>query len=140
MSPIEATILAEKAAAIEQHLGRVEARLPADGKLEPLSDATDAVILHLWQAIQLMIDLAMSAAVRVDGATPRTYADAFRSLGRAGTVPEALAERLARAASFRNRIVHAYGSLDLDEVARAAQTGPADVRAFLACLTVAASR
>lgn len=41
----------------------------------------------------------------------------------------------ARAAGFRNVIAHAYASLDMARVHRAASTGPADLRAFLRHLT-----
>jgi uncharacterized protein YutE (UPF0331/DUF86 family) len=42
-----------------------------------------------------------------------------------------LAERLVRAAGFRDVIAHEYGSLDLRLVHAAASRGPADLRAFL---------
>ncbi len=58
-------LLAEKAAAVERHLERVAARLPsAAAALQPMTDASDAVILHLWQAVQTVIDLAVAACVR----------------------------------------------------------------------------
>ena len=51
-----ASVLAERAAAVERHLARVAARLPAQpAELLPASDASDAVILHLWQATQIVI-------------------------------------------------------------------------------------
>jgi len=31
--------------------------------MQPVTDASDAVILHLWQATQLAIDLAMAACL-----------------------------------------------------------------------------
>lgn len=119
-------------AAIERHLARVESRTPpAPETLVPGTDASDAVVLHLWQATQITIDLAMSVAVRRGLPTPHTYADAFRALAAAGLLHPELAERLARAAGFRNRIVHAYEGLDMAQVTAAARVGPADLRAFL---------
>ena len=66
--------------------------------------------------------------------TPSSYADAFRKLQRAGIVPEDLADRLVRAAGFRNLVAHAYESLDMRRVHLAASRGPADLRRFLAIL------
>ena len=44
-------LLAEKAAAIERHLDRVAARLPADASaLVPMSDASDAVMARVFRA------------------------------------------------------------------------------------------
>ena len=125
-------ILAERTAAVERHPQRVASRLPAtSAELAPASDALDAVILHLWQATQIVIDLALSTCVSLKLGTPASYADAFRRLAEAGTIDSGLAERLSRAAGFRNVVAHAYESLDMARVHRAATTGPADLRGFL---------
>jgi hypothetical protein len=43
--------------AVERNLRRVADRLPNEpSDLEPVTDASDAVILHLWQATQIVID------------------------------------------------------------------------------------
>ena len=132
---LDETLLAEKAAAIERHLARVEARRPARAEdLQAGSDASDAVILHLGQAVQVAIDLGVAAHVRAGLGSPATYGDAFRGLARAGLLPGALAEALVRATGFRNAIVHAYENLDLARVHAAAMAGPADLRALLAHL------
>ena len=58
MSPLDRAVLAERAATLERHLARVAEKLPASADaLIPSSDAADAVILHLWQATQIVIDL-----------------------------------------------------------------------------------
>lgn len=127
--------LAERAAAVERHLRRVADRLPPAGEpLEAMTDASDAVILHLWQATQIVIDLAMSVAVDRDAGAPATYADAFVRLGERGVLGEDLARRLVRATGFRNVLVHAYEDLDMERVREAAIKGPPDLRAFLAAL------
>ena len=129
---MDRAVLAERAAAVERHLRRVAERLPRHAdNFQPSSDASDAVILHLWQATQIVIDLAMSLCVSMKFGTPSSYADAFRRLQQGGAVDAALADRLVRAAGFRNVIAHAYESLDMRRVHRAAVDGPADLRAFL---------
>jgi uncharacterized protein YutE (UPF0331/DUF86 family) len=128
-------LLAEKAAAIERHLDRVAARLPAEASaLVPMSDASDAVILHLWQAVQAVIDLAVSACVRRGLGSPASYGEAFDKLAETGLIDKALAGRLVRASGFRNVVAHAYAALDMARVFRAATDGPRDLRAFLAAL------
>lgn len=52
----------------------------------------------------------------------------------AQVIPRDLADQLARAAGFRNLVVHAYGRLDLQRVHATAVAGPADLRAFLVAL------
>lgn len=121
--------------AVERHLKRVAEKLPAEATaLRPLSDASDSVILHLWQATQIVIDLAMAACLSLDLGTPDSYADAFRRLHGAAILDEGLTERLARAAGFRNVVAHAYESLDMARVHQAASTGPPDLRSFLAAV------
>lgn len=136
MTPaIDRELLAERAAAVGRHLDRVAAHLPVDpDELRPLASATDTVVLHLWQAVQVVIDLAVSACVRLGLGSPPTYADAFRQLSEAGVIAEDLGGRLARAAGFRNLVVPGYGKLDLRRVHAVATAGPADLGAFLAAL------
>ncbi|NUR54601.1 MAG: DUF86 domain-containing protein [Acidobacteria bacterium] len=135
MTPLDRGVLAERAMAIERHLARVADRLPAEsGDFRPATDASDAVILHLWQATQIAIDLAIAACVALDLGAPATYADAFRRLEGAAVIDPRLAGTLVRAAGFRNVVAHAYDTLDMARVYRAAQQGPADLRAFLTAL------
>ncbi len=132
---IDRELLAERAAAVGRHLDRVADHLPGDpGGLTSLSSTTDTVVLHLWQAVQVVIDLAVSSCVRLGLGSPPTYGDAFRSLATAGVVDPELAGRLARAAGFRNLVVHAYAELDLLRLHTIATDGPADLRAFLVAL------
>ena len=83
MSVFDLAVLAERAMTVERHLRRVAERLPASASdLQPLTDASDAVILHLWQATQIVIDMAMAACLWLKLGTPASYADAFRLLQR----------------------------------------------------------
>lgn len=135
MTGVDRELLAERAAAVVRHLDRVTDHLPADpDALVPLSSATDTVVLHLWQAVQVVIDLAVSSSVRLGLGSPPTYGDAFRRLADAGVLAPDLAGRLMRAAGFRNLVVHAYADLDLRRLHAVASDGPADLRAFLAAL------
>src|SRR5881398_3325494 len=109
MTGVDRELLAERSASVLRHLDRVAAHLPADPvDLTPLSAATDTVVLHLWQAVQVVIDLAVSTCVRLGLGSPPTYGDAFRQLADADVIPDDLAERLGRAAGFRNLVVHGY--------------------------------
>ena len=133
MSGLDLDILAEKAQAVRRHLARVADRLPPDpAAFVSSSDASDSVILHLWQATQIIIDLALTTCVHLNLGTPSDYADGFRRLASAGAIDSGLADRLVRAAGFRNAVAHSYSRLDLARVYLAAQNGPADLIAFLA--------
>jgi uncharacterized protein YutE (UPF0331/DUF86 family) len=132
MRPLDRAVLAERTAAIERHLRRVADRLPEEpDELQPATDASDAVVLHLWQATQSVIDLALALCLEFDLGTPASYADAFRRLAAAGYVADDLAGRLSLAAGFRNVVAHMYDELDVRRVHEAATRGPGDLRAFL---------
>ena len=135
MSTLDRAVLAERTMTIERHLRRVAERLPAaPADLQPATDACDAVTLHLWQATQIVIDLAMSACLSLKLGTPASYADAFRRLEHAQIIDTPLADRLVRAAGFRNIVAHAYETLDMRRVHAAAMNGPADLLGFIARL------
>jgi uncharacterized protein YutE (UPF0331/DUF86 family) len=140
VSPLDRAVLAERAAAVRRHLARVAEKLPPQPEqFVASSDAADAVILHLWQATQIVIDLAVAACVAYRAGTPQNYADAFRRLQAAGILDQPLADRLVRAAGFRNVVAHAYESLDMARVHRAATSGPADLVALIPALERATS-
>ena len=135
MSELDSQLLAERAMAVERHLGRLVERLPDDASdFRHSTDAADVVILHLWQAVQIVIDLAVTSCLRFDLGAPQGYADAFRRLEAAGIVDPPLADRLVLVTGFRNVVAHAYETLDMQRVHRAATDGPADLRAFLGAL------
>lgn len=132
MSGLDPTVLAERTAAVERHLRRVEERLPKDpADLLPSTDESDAVVLHLWLAVQLVIDLGTALCVRLGLGVPESYRDAFERLARGGHLEPGLADRLARAAGFRNVVAHAYEGLDMARVHAAARSGPRDLLDFL---------
>jgi uncharacterized protein YutE (UPF0331/DUF86 family) len=135
VSALDRDLLAERTMVVHRHLARVAERLPAEAsELRPATDASDAVILHLWQAVQVVIDLAVSACLYWDLGAPPSYAEAFRRLAGAGIIDDGLATRLARAAGFSNVIAHAYDQLDMGRVFRAANEGPCDLEKFLSAL------
>lgn len=135
MSSLDKEILIERINAVERHLKRVNSQLPKSlSDFVPESNASDAVILHLWQAVQIIIDISMSACIHFHLGTPKSYSDAFIRLAEAGYLENELAVRLCHAAGFRNRIVHAYEKLDMQKVYNIAQAGPADLRSFLASI------
>lgn len=135
MAPTDPVVLAERLAAVERHLRRV-AEQPPDRveDLRPATGPSDAVVLHLWQAVQITIDLALSWCVRAGLGAPPTYAEAFRRLAAHDLLDEQLAVRLTRAVGFRNLVARAYADLDLRRVHEAARSGPPDLRFFAAAL------
>jgi uncharacterized protein YutE (UPF0331/DUF86 family) len=135
VSALDRDILAERTMVVRRHLARVADRLPPNpAAFRPATDVSDAVILHLWQATQVVIDLAVSACLHFNLGAPASYADAFTRLAAAGLLDTALSARLTRAAGFRNLVAHGYEQLDMARVHQAAKEGPKDLEAFLGAL------
>lgn len=123
--------LAAKLRAIDQHLARVDAmRQATRSDLAPMTDACDAVVLHLWHAVPLAIDVAVAECVARGLGSPADHGTAFRALSDAAVLEGPFTERLVRAVGFRNVVAHGDEGLDLDQVWLAACEGPDDLRAF----------
>ena len=67
-------------------------------------------------AIQEAIDVAFHVSADEGFGIPASYAESFDLLARNGVIDAALATRLARAASLRNRIAHGYAQIDFDRL------------------------
>lgn len=76
-------------------------------------------VLH---ALQLAIEAVLEIGTHICAAdalgVPASYAETFDLLEQRGIVDSTLAAQLRAMARFRNRIVHFYGTVDLDEVYR----------------------
>jgi len=132
---LDRELLAKRVPVIEMHLARVAEQLPSGPEsLLPMTDASDSVILHLWQATQVVFDLAALACLRFHLGTPQSYSAVFSRLAEAGYLKSEVAAHLSQAADLHHAIAHAYKSLDMERVYRTARDGPADLRAFLAAL------
>jgi len=88
--------------------------------------------------VERLLELLVQSAVDVvthelaeRGKTPASYRDAFQEAGRAGLLPDALAERLADAAGLRNVLAHLYEDIDYDIVAASIGRALDDFGAFL---------
>jgi len=133
MKTIDSELLRERTLVLEEHLTRIEGLLPAD----PLgfqrgTDALDVVSLHLLLGIQVVLDLAIFACVHFGLPAPASYDEAMARLAHAGRISDPLADRLEKAATFRDAFVHAFDDLDPASIYRAARALPDDLRMFMA--------
>lgn len=133
MNAMDSELLRERTSVLESHLVRIEQTLPADPAAFKLgSDAADAVSLHLLFGIQVVLDLSIFACIHFGLQAPASYDDAMARLAHAGRIPDSLADRLEKAATFRDAFVHAFDRLDAASIYRAARVLPDDLRTFMA--------
>ena len=133
MKALDPALLKERSQVLETHLARIKDALPAD----PLAfnrgaDAADVVSLHLLFGIQVVLDLSVFACIHFGLPAPASYEDAVARLAHAGRITDSLADRLEKAAAFRDAFVHAFDDLDAASIYRAAKVLPDDLRMFMA--------
>jgi len=88
----------------------------------------------LQETIEAAVDTNLHLLRASGAATPTDYYESFISLGRAGIIPQELAERLAPAAGLRNRLVHEYDDIDDAIVLKAVSKARQSVRAYVAAV------
>ena len=133
MKAVDRELLGERTRVLETHLGRIKETLPADPLVFKLgTDQADVVSLHLLFAIQVVLDLAVFACIHFGLQAPASYDDAVARLAHAGRITDSVAERLEKAATFRDAFVHAFDELDAASIYRGAKILPDDLRKFMA--------
>jgi len=92
-------------------------------------------VLH---ALQLAIEASIEIGTHICAAdglgTPSSYAETFDLLEQGGVLEPEFATRLRAMARFRNRIVHFYWEMDLDEVYRLLTQKLTDFDEYLAAI------
>ncbi len=84
----------------------------------------------LFLTIQICLDICAHIITVMGAGVPAEYADMPRALAKLGILPTDLAERLAQAGGFRNRLIHGYRQLSLDQVYKSLQEDLGDFDQF----------
>jgi len=132
---VDGAIVAAKIAAIRDAVDRIQAVLPREAAaFEADRTVREVVILNLFVALQETVALATHWLADAGLDVPGSYREIFLDLAQRGMIPRDLAERLAAAAGFRNRVAQQYGVLDLARVHAIASAELGDLLDF--CRTV----
>jgi len=110
-------LLKEKLDSIGRCLARIEEKRPR--RIEQLKkdiDIQDIIIVNLERLVQLSVDISLIILSEKNTAVPATMAEVFSMLAETGVISDTIAERMAKAAGFRNIAVHAYRKIDLNIV------------------------
>ena len=115
---------------------RIEGRMPASATaLAADLDSQDIIVLNLERAVQISVDIGSHLLLEFDTPSPESMAGVFYSLGDAGVLERPLAERMAKAAGFRNIAVHEYESMDWGIVYSIVSTRLDDFRDYAIAVT-----
>jgi uncharacterized protein YutE (UPF0331/DUF86 family) len=88
----------------------------------------------LQVAIEGCLEIGHHVIAREGFRRPTNYQDVFVILGEAGVISRELAQRMARAAQLRNRLVHLYWDLDASELHAIATNDVVDLKSFVAAV------
>lgn len=100
------------------HLNKIRPRVSDRSALERDLSLKNDVLFSLLTLCQLVIDIAGELSAS-RGERFGDYTEAIRSLSSDERFSEALVRKLERLPGFRNVVVHAYVTLDLDRVIEA---------------------
>ncbi len=113
----DAELVVQKLAVLREHLARARRRRPATADLLRADvDLQDSLSMSVLVAIQEAIDIAFHIVSDEGWGAPASYAESFDLLARHGVIDAPLARVLAGAVGLRNRVAHAYATLDLDRL------------------------
>jgi len=82
-------------------------------------------------AIEAAIDVASHLISKKGFRAPEDYADTFKVLDDANILDKSFAFELSKMARFRNRLVHLYWDVDIDEVWKIIQTRLNDFEKYI---------
>ena len=109
-------VLLAKQQSIERCLARVRHAWAQRSTLpfEEDYDKQDIIVLNLQRACEQAIDMANHVVNVKKLGWPRTSAESFDLLARAGIIPASMTANMKAMVGLRNVVVHQYQDLDLD--------------------------
>ena len=113
----DSELVIQKLAVLRDHLARSRRRRPVEvDRLRDDVDLQDSLSLSVLVAIQEAIDIAFHIVSDEGWGAPASYAESFDLLQRHGVIDAALARVLSGAVGLRNRVAHAYATLDIERL------------------------
>ena len=96
------------------------------------TDIHDLVTFRLQQSVETIIDIASHIIAESDLPRKETAKDAILLICYEGVIDKKLAQKLAAATDFRNRVVHGYNDFDYSLLFTDYKNNIADLRNFAA--------
>jgi len=128
--PIDRELITKKLDFLNAHLFAIERMEFAEDAFVENADIHDLVTFRLQQAVETCIDIAAHIIAQSNFPRKETAKDAFLLLGEQKIITKELAEKLGKAADFRNRVVHGYNNFDFRILFRDYRDDLAQIRDF----------
>lgn len=91
----------------------------------------DACLRNLQVTIEALVDIGSHIVARHGYGLPKTYQDVIKLLVLNGVLEVKLQENYVNMVKFRNRIVHMYDDVSMEEVYAVVQDNLHDLRTFI---------
>ena len=129
---MDRNLILAKAGSVKRHLNRVIEKRNTDLQtfLNDL-DRQDSILFNLQMAIQNCIDMAAHIISDEGLGVPGSTNEMFYLLEENGYLDSELTEKMVKAVSFRNLIVHEYVKIELKQVFHIAQNEIKDIKECL---------
>ena len=110
--PVNRSLIFKKLDFLESQISGIE-RMDFDkNSFVKEADIHDLVTFRLQQAVEVAIDIATHVIAESDLPRVETAKDALLLLGEQDIINKDLSQKMAKAADFRNRVVHGYNDFD----------------------------
>ena len=129
---VDNDIVLSKASSVKKHIDRVQKKKAANFESflkDP--DCQDIILFNFQMAIQNCIDLAAHIISEEGFGVPGSNNEMLYLLEENKYISRDVTEKMVRAVGFRNRIVHEYGKIDLQQVYETANRDLKDIEEFL---------
>ena len=128
--PINKQLIAKKLGFLNDQLTKIERMQFDQHELEGNTDIQDLLTFRLQQSVETSIDIATHIIAALDIPRKETAKDAFLVLGKEKIINQKLADKMGKAADFRNRDVHGYNDFDYSLLFKDYKDNTADLRDF----------
>lgn len=131
MSPINRKTIEEKLFKLQETIKALNS-LKAYSKEDFIKDATinSAAMFNLVIAVEVIVDIGNHILVEEFQMSAKTYTDIITELGETGVVSKEFAENNKDMAKFRNKLIHDYDRVSLEQVHEHLQKAPDIFRQF----------
>ena len=134
---IDNDLILAKASSIRKHLKRVLEKRNTDlPAFMSDIDRQESVLFNIQMAVQNCIDIAAHIISEEGFGVPGSTNEMFYMLEENGYINTVLAEKMVKAAGFRNLIVHEYGRIELEKVFTIAQKDIEDLNEYLRAIFI----
>jgi uncharacterized protein YutE (UPF0331/DUF86 family) len=129
---VDKDLIIAKASSVKRHLNRIKEKRDTDLKtfLKDL-DRQESILFNLQMAIQNCIDIAAHIISEQGFGVPGSTNEMFYLLEDNGYIYVDITEKMVKAVSFRNLIVHEYGKVELKQVFEVAKKEIEDLEKYL---------